>query len=152
MSRNQRFALIGVAVVIAVAAFVILSTGGDDEDTSSAPSAQTTTDQGGAKSDQEATKSEQEAPKPSVTRIQVKGGKPVGGVKRINVKTDDTVSLIVSSPDTTSAIHVHGFDLKKELEPGKQVSFLFRADIEGEFDVELEETETPIASLAVEPR
>jgi FtsP/CotA-like multicopper oxidase with cupredoxin domain len=144
MSRNQRFALIGVAVAIAVAAFVILSPGGEDEDTH-APAARTTTGQGGAKS-------EQETAKPSVTRIQVKDGKPVGGIRQIAVKKGDTVALIVRSPDTASEVHVHGFDLMKDLEPGRPVSFLFRAGIEGVFDVELEETETQIASLKVEPR
>lgn len=34
MSRNQRLALIAVAVVIAVGAFVILSGGDDDDDSS----------------------------------------------------------------------------------------------------------------------
>jgi heme/copper-type cytochrome/quinol oxidase subunit 2 len=145
MSRNQRFALIGVAVAIAVAAFVILSPSEEDENSSNAPAARTTAGQGG-------TKSEQEAAKPSVTRITVEDGKPVGGIRRITVKKDDTVSLIVRSPDTASEVHVHGFDLMKDLEPGRPVSFLFQADIEGVFDVELEETETQIASLKVEPR
>jgi hypothetical protein len=62
------------------------------------------------------------------------------------------VALIVRSPDTASEVHVHGFDLMKDLEPGRPVSFLFRAGIEGVFDLELEETETQIASLKVEPR
>jgi hypothetical protein len=45
----------------------------------------------------------------------------------------------------------HGFDIIKELNPGRPASFLFRADIEGVFEVELEETETQIARLTVEP-
>jgi hypothetical protein len=155
MSRNQRLALIAGAVVIAVGAFVILSGGDNDDSSSSAPTAQTTTDQGSSNhgnSDQESTKSKQEAAKPSVTRIKVQNGKPVGGVAQISVKKDDTVALTVSSPNTTSEVHVHGFDIIKELKPGTPASFLFRADIEGVFDVELEETETPIANLKVEPR
>jgi hypothetical protein len=39
----------------------------------------------------------------------------------------------------------------KDVEAGGSASFEFTADIEGVFEIELEETKTPIAELTVEP-
>jgi hypothetical protein len=108
MSRNQRIALVGLVVAVAVAAFVIVSPGGedDDEDSSNPPAARTTAGPGEAEpSPQEEEPSPGEA-KPSVTRIKIQNGKPVGGIQRITVMKDETVSLTVRSADTTSEVHV----------------------------------------------
>ncbi len=153
MSRNRRIALVGLTVAVAVAALVVVSCGGDDDDEASSnpPAARTETGPGEAESAPEGEKPSSGEAKPTVTRIKIQNGKPVGGVKRITVKKDEVVGLDVSSSDTTSEVHVHGFDIIKDLKPGRPASFLFTADIEGAFDVELEETETRIATLTVEP-
>ena len=48
-------------------------------------------------------------------------------------------------------IHVHGYDLKKDVTAGGSVEFDFTATIEGRFEVELENAGTQIAMLEVDP-
>jgi heme/copper-type cytochrome/quinol oxidase subunit 2 len=137
MSRNQRFALLGIAVVILIGAFVISQSGGsDDKDTTATTSGTGTTPA---------------ANKPSETRIEVQKGKPVGGIHPITVKKGETVRLTVSSNDTSSEVHVHGYDFMKDVKPGQPAKFSFPAKIEGVFEVELEQTATQIAKLTVQP-
>jgi heme/copper-type cytochrome/quinol oxidase subunit 2 len=72
-------------------------------------------------------------------------------VKTITVKRGQRVHFTVSSSDTEDEVHLHGYDLSKELAPGRPVSFSFRATIEGVFEGELEGRKEQIVSLAVEP-
>ena len=71
-------------------------------------------------------------------------------MKEITVNKDDTVRLEVQS-DTAAEVHVHGYDIFKDVEAGGSVRFNFKADIEGVYEIELEETHTPIGQLSVEP-
>ena len=140
MSGGQRAALVLAAVVVAVVAFVIAQSGGEDggdATTAREPAAERTAPSASAK--------------PRVTRILVRAGKPVGGVKSIAAKKGDTVRFTVSSPDTEDEVHLHGYDLMRDLAPGRPVSFRFEADIEGVFEAELEGRKEQIAKLVVEP-
>jgi len=139
MSRNGRIVLIAAAVAVALAAFAVLKSGGDDNGDSGKSSAGTPT---------ATTKAPAQPPAQWIT---IKGGKPVGGVQKITVTKGDTLRLIVSSPDTSQEIHVHGYDLKRDMAPGQPASFKFETSIEGVFEVELEDTATQIASLQVRP-
>jgi hypothetical protein len=139
MSRNGRIALIGGAVVVAVVAFIVLRSGSNDSGTPS-----------GSTSKSKTTGTARTAP-PPVQRIQISHGKPVGGVHKITVSKGDTLRLTVSSPDTSQEIHVHGYDLKRDMAPGRPASFRFKTTIEGAFEIELEETSTKIANLLVRP-
>jgi hypothetical protein len=122
MGRNQRIGLLVGAVVIVVIAVIVIGGGGDDnKDTASGPQTVTVVD-----------------------------GKPEGGVKTITYKKGDTVDLTVKS-DTADEIHIHGYDLMKDVEKGGTVHFTFPASIDGKFVVELEDAGEQIASLQVEP-
>jgi hypothetical protein len=136
MSRNGRIVLVVAALAAALAAFALLKSGNDDNDkTSTSPSATTNAP----------------AP-PTAQRITIRDGKPVGGVHKITVTKGDTLRLIVSSPDTKQEIHVHGYDLMRDMAPRQPASFKFKASIEGVFEIELEDTATKIASLQVRPQ
>jgi hypothetical protein len=124
MSRNGRIALIGAALVVAVVAFALIQSGGSDSGSSK---------------------------KTQAAHITVRHGKPEGGIRKITVTKGDTLRLVVSSPDTSQEIHVHGYDLMRDMAPGRPASFKFKADIEGAFEIELEDTSTKIASLQVRP-
>jgi FtsP/CotA-like multicopper oxidase with cupredoxin domain len=138
MSRNGRIALIGAALAVAVVAFVVLRSGGSDS--------------GGSDSGRsDSSRSDSGTPAASGWRVAVRHGKPVGGVRKITVKKGDTLRLTVSSPDTSQEIHVHGYDLKQDMAPGRPASFRFKTTIEGAFEIELEETSTKIANLLVRP-
>jgi hypothetical protein len=148
VERGQRIGLIVAALVVAVVAFIVLSGGDDDEDS--------TTTQAETVETQPATTGEPTAtvpapkPQPEFETIRVVGGEPAGGVKRITVSKDDTVRLEVRS-DTAAEVHVHGYDVFKDVEAGGSVRFRFPADIEGVYEIELEGTHTQIGQLTVEP-
>ena len=157
MSRSQRIGLVVAAVAVAVLAFVIASPGADDDgDTAgqSAPATQTETG-GGA----ESTPTETEAPappKPEVTRIRIRGGEAVGGPREIKAKKGDTVVIVVSA-DAPDEIHLHGYDIYKKAAPGQPGRFTFKANFEGEFEIESHVAEDAgraplVATLIVEPR
>src|SRR5215208_991369 len=147
MSRNQRIGLIVAAVVVAVLAFVIASPGGHDESDNAAE----TTPAAGS-DDQTNT----EGPAPSVARIQIRGGKVVSGAPEIHAKKGDTVVIVVNA-DAPDDIHLHGYDIEKPVEAGQPVRFRFKANFEGEFEIESHEAEDAgrdplLATLIVEPR
>jgi cytoskeletal protein RodZ len=87
---------------------------------------------------------------PAVQTIRVVNGQPQGGVKTVSFKKGDQVRLKVQS-DVADEIHVHGYDLMKDVEKGGSVEFDFKATIEGRFEVELENAGTQIANLEVTP-
>jgi hypothetical protein len=140
-SNAGRAAIIVAAVVAVVVLFVVLSGGDDNGSSSSQPAATQTAPSGGS------TKPAQ--PKPEV--IVVKGGKPVGGVQRLSVSKGDRVRFIVRS-DVGDEIHVHGYDFMKDVKAGGSVRFDFPADIDGVFEIELENRGEQIAQLRVNPR
>jgi len=148
VERGQRIGLIGAALIVAALAFILLQPSDSDDDTEPAPSTTQNTLQGEPTASVPAPKPK---PKPAVETIRVVGGEPAGGVKKVTVNKDDTVRLEVRSADTAGEVHVHGYDVFKDLEPGGSVGFRFKADIEGVFEIELEETHTPIGQLSVEP-
>lgn len=146
---NTRTALIGVVlVVVAVVLLIVLSGGEDngDETTTGGNAVSSEANNGGGK------KSEGEAaPKAEVTTIEVgKDGKPVGGVAEITVNKGDEVSFEVKSA-IAEEVHVHGYDLMKDVPAGGTVSFEFPAEIEGIFEAELEGRAEQILELRVEP-
>ena len=100
---------------------------------------------GGAKTGTNAT---QQAP--SETTIVVRGGEPVGGVQELEYSAGEEVRFKVRS-DVADEIHVHGYDLMEDVKAGGTVSFDFPAEIEGIFEVELEERAEQIAELRVNP-
>jgi hypothetical protein len=92
----------------------------------------------------------EDAPTTLNSTITVEGGKPKGGVQELKVKKDGQVHLTVNS-DTADEIHVHGYDLMKDVEKGGSVKFDFKANIDGRFEIELENAKEQLADLSVEP-
>jgi hypothetical protein len=146
---NTRTALIGVVlVVVAVVLFIVLG-GGSDSDSGTTTSGNAPSNQAGTP----ASGGEEPEPeaKPEVTTIVVgKDGKPVGGVAEITVSQGDRVHFDVRSA-IAEEIHVHGYDLMKDVPAGGTVSFEFPAEIEGIFEAELEGRGEQILELKVEP-
>jgi hypothetical protein len=122
MPRNARIALVVAVVAAAVVAFIVASPGG-----------------GGGKS----------SPAP-IPVVRVKAGKPVGGIKDITVKEGGRVRFTVVS-DVADEIHVHGYDLEKDVRAHGRVSFSFPGKIDGIFVIELESRSEQIAQLEVTP-
>jgi hypothetical protein len=89
-----------------------------------------------------------QARRATVITIDVVDGKPEGGIARPSVDHDDRVVLIVNS-DTADEVHVHGYDLSKDVAAGGTVRITFAATIRGRFEIELENTGVQLAELTV---
>jgi hypothetical protein len=143
----QSRAISAVIVVALVAAAAVLFVVLRDDDRDGDGSAATTTP---AAAEEPAQKDERTKPKPTVPTIVVEGGQPAGGVTQLDYSRGEVIRFDVES-DVAEEVHVHGYDVIKDVEPGKTVSFGFPAEIEGGFEVELEGSHTQIAELTVEP-
>ncbi len=86
-----------------------------------------------------------------VRTIVVRNGKPVGGIAHLAYKEGERVRFKVQS-DVADEVHVHGYDVMKDVRAGGSVSFDFPATIEGVFEAELERRKEQILELQVSPR
>lgn len=74
----------------------------------------------------------------------------VDGPGEVAVTVGDQVVIRVSA-DVADEVHVHGYDLHVDLEPGLPGEIRFSADAPGVFEVELEDAGLLLLSLTVEP-
>lgn len=133
MQSNTARAGVGVLILAAaVILFLVLKGGGSDSSTSSRDASQG----GGAKA--------------AVPTIVVRGGKPVGGIRELDYAKGDRVRFRVES-DVSDEVHLHGYDLIKDVAPGHPVGFDFPANLEGVFEAELESRSEQIVELRVAP-
>ena len=91
-----------------------------------------------------------EAGTPTIVRINVVDGQSQGGIVRQTVNKDDQVVLVVTS-DVADEIHLHGYDIARDVEAGGTVRLPFKATIPGRFEAELESRSVQIADITVEP-
>ena len=145
MSRTQRAALAVGAVAVLIVAFVLIRSGGNDNG-STRPTT-TTTPAAGAPASTNGAAAPAQAPE---QQVRVVGAKASGGIQTIKVNKGDTVRFAVTS-DVADEIHVHGYDLKRDVPKNGTVHFRFKATIDGIFVVELESRAQQIAKLVVEP-
>lgn len=138
-SNAARAGLLVALAAVAVVLFIVLS-GDDDGDSGS----ETT------ESAQTATAPDTPTVSTAPLTIVIEGGEPVGGVAELEATKGDRVRFVVRS-DVADEVHVHGYDISKEVEAGGQVAFDFPANIDGAFEVELEGSATEIAELTVQP-
>jgi hypothetical protein len=124
MRSNTARAALGVAViVVAVVLLVVLKDDGEDGGS---------TDAG------------------KVATIVVRDGKPVGGVRDLTYEKGDRIRFKVES-DVGDEVHVHGYDIMKDVEAGGSIGFDFPATLEGVFEAELEGRKEQIVELTVNP-
>lgn len=102
--------------------------------------------EGAATGDGEAT-AEVEAEVPTIV---VRDGEPVGGVQTLEFDAGEDVRFRVSS-DAAEEIHVHGYDIAKDVPAGGTIEFDFPAELEGIYEAELEELGVQIAELRINP-
>ena len=90
------------------------------------------------------------APKPRTITVVVEAGRPKGGIQRPTVDKGDKVVLVVRT-DSGEAVHLHGYNIEKDVVPGKAVRMPFTANIAGRFEVELHPTDALLAVIEVQP-
>lgn len=121
-SNTARAVMGGLVVIVAIVLLIVLS--GDSNDSS------------------DTTK--------GVTTIVIKHGKPVGGIVHLTYNKGEDVRFKVDS-DVSDEVHMHGYDIMKDVKAGGSVSFDFPATIEGVFEAELEGRKEQILELTVNP-
>jgi hypothetical protein len=123
MNSNTSRAVVGiVVVVVAVVLLIVLKSGGSDTS----------------------------ATTKGVTTIVIKNGEPVGGIAQLTYNKGEEVRFKVDS-DVSDEVHMHGYDIMKDVKAGGSVSFDFPATIEGVFEAELEGRKEQILELTVNP-
>jgi hypothetical protein len=146
------------AVLLAAAAlllggFALASCGGDDdagttESTPTQTTLPTTTDT--TTTTTTTTQTTTEVEQPTIVRVRVVGGVPKGGIVRKTVEKSDRVVIVVTS-DVADEVHLHGYDLMRNVAAGGTTRIRFKATLPGRFEVELEDRGVQIADLTVEP-
>jgi hypothetical protein len=162
MSRSARLAFLGVAVVILVVAFLALRPSSDDPETersgggpagrdrADAPTATpTATASSTPAAGETGTPTPTETPTPAPT---VDPGPLLTGSKVVKLRFNkgDTVRFRVRAPQDEE-VHIHGYDIKKDVKGGQTAKVSFKATIDGIFEIEFEGSATQIAALRVDP-
>lgn len=147
-SKIGRVALGIVAVAAAAVLLVVLSSSDDSGDDGGGGGASVSKPAENGNSNGEAKSGG--ASKPTVPTIVVRGGKPVGGVRELDFDAGETVHFAVRS-NTPDELHVHGYDVERQLPAGRTVQVEFPAGIEGIFEAELHGSGEQIAELRINP-
>ena len=137
------------AVLVAVLALAGCGGSADATDGTDTTPPLTETTQPATTATTETTLAPTPAPKRQTIRIRVIGGRPQGGIARPKVKKGENVLLVVRS-DTADEVHLHGYDISREVAVGSTVRIAFVARIPGRFEVELEQSGVMLAELTVQ--
>jgi hypothetical protein len=139
--------LTGAAILVAL--FLVLRPGDDDDDDEAAPPPpRRTTTTGGTTT--RTTTTRPRPPGPTVIRIVIRGGRVVGGLRRARLEQGKRAVLVVHA-DVSDHVHLHGYEIMRDVSPGRPARLRFRATIPGRFEVELEDRRLQIAQLEVRP-
>jgi hypothetical protein len=133
--------LAGAAIVVGL--FLVLRPDDEDEDEAPPPPPATTTTT-------RTTTTRPKPPGPTTIRIVVRGGRVVGGLRRARLEQGERAVLVVRA-DVSDHVHLHGYDIMRDVSPGSPARLRFRATIPGRFEVELEDRKLQIAQLEVRP-
>jgi hypothetical protein len=143
MSRAQRLTFLAIAAVIAVLAVVLIDGSEKDAETGDTTSQTTPT-------------STPDEPDPDDTPTATPTPTPVpllegGDVTKLRFTEGETVRFRVTS-DVDEEVHVHGYDIAKDIPAGETVTMSFKADITGIFEIEYEHAGEQIGQLRVDPK
>jgi hypothetical protein len=139
-------ALVGLAgVALLVTLFFVLRPSDDDEAATTTTTAPMTTATAPT-----TTETTPRPERPTTIRITVRGGRVLGGFRRATLERGERAVLVVRA-DVADHVHLHGYDIMRDVAPGRPARLAFRATIPGRFEVELEDRRFQIAQLEVRP-
>lgn len=166
--RDMRVLWVLAGAAAALILFVVLRPGGDDEDDATTAATTTaletteteTTVETETETETETTTETETETEPTTTapprpevvtvRLTVRGGRPVDGIARPSVKQGRRVRIVVRS-DVADHVHLHGYDIMRDVAPGAPAQIVFTADFPGRFEIELEDRSLQLAELEVRP-
>lgn len=143
-----RLLIAAATVVGAVVLFLVLRPG-DDEDATTPTTTATTTATTPTTTVPPPPPVPPSPPPPAVVRITIREGLPVGGIRRVTVKRGRRVTLVVTS-DISDHVHLHGYNVIRDVGPGMPARLPFRATIAGTVEAELEDRGVQIASITAQ--
>lgn len=141
------------AVAVAIVLLVVLRPGDEDDEaeptTPAATVVTTTVTETNGETTTTTTTATTTAEEPVRAEIVVEGGE-VSGPERVRLEEGQRLVLVVRA-DVVDHVHVHGYDLMRDVGPGQPARFAFRVTDPGRFDVELEDRQQPLTELVVSP-
>lgn len=81
--------------------------------------------------------------------IRVVDGRPAGGIARPKLGKNESVLLVVRS-DAAGELHLHGYDISRQVAAGGTARIAFVAKIPGRFELEMENSGVQLAELTVQ--
>ena len=143
MSRSRRL----VVGVLAVCCLLGGCGGGDEGGGTATTTAATSTSSGGATSSTEAASTAGFSG--VVVEAKVTGNQVETASRRVRIDLGQKVRVHVEA-DRAEEVHVHGYDLKGDVAPGKPAVIDFTANVPGVFEVELEGSGLKLFELQVQ--
>ncbi len=143
MKSGRNPLILGAVLIVVLAALFLILKPGDSDDSSDPVVTNSATET----QEQPATKKAKPKP-PPVPTVVIKNGEPVDGVLGIEVDQGDQIKFKVES-DVDEEIHVHGYDISKDVSAGDSTTLSFPADLPGIYEAELELSGVPIVELQV---
>jgi hypothetical protein len=141
--RSTRWLVASVLAVVLAACG-----GGEDQDQSTATTAGSATTAAGSGTTTAGSATTEAGPAPQTIQVTVTGTKVQTAERRVKVPLGSDVRLEVTA-DRADEVHLHGYDRKVDIEPGKLAELEFTADVPGVFEVELEEASLKLVELQV---
>lgn len=141
----MRLKTIAALALFAFASLVLAACGSDDDSGDGSSAAGGGYDKGTPARTEEAPPAE-----PAIETIVVRDGAPVGGPAELEYDAGEQIQFRVRS-NVADELHIHGYDMTKEIPAGGTVTVSFPADLEGIYEAELHGSGELIAELRVNP-
>ncbi|MEI6448002.1 MAG: hypothetical protein WCO96_09015 [Actinomycetes bacterium] len=154
MSQRAKILTLVAAVAVAVGAFIALKPGDDPK-----PGPPAARPEGAGPSRPAPDRPVASTPAQRVVRgtVTVDSNGPVGGVAEIRANAGERIVITVKSTGYSGEAHLHGFDVMRDVAPGKPAIFEVSAaqtskpSGQGSFELELEAIAVQIAKLLISP-
>jgi hypothetical protein len=137
MSSGWRLVLIVVGALAAVVLFLVLRADDEQETAPAPPPTEVTT-----------SVNEPPPPPPPPGPVEILIPTNTDAIRRATIPRGRQVVLIVSGPPGEE-VHLHGYDIRRNISANGTARLPFRATIPGRFEVELEASHRQIADLTV---
>lgn len=138
------------AIAVAVGLFLALRPTDDDEPSASPPTTTAPTTETTPTVTTPVVPQPPQPPPAARVRVTIRNGLPAGGPVRITVAKGRRVVLVVNS-DVADEVHLHGYNIKRDVAPGHPATIEFRATIVGTVEAELETRGLQIATITTKP-
>jgi hypothetical protein len=138
------------AIAVALGLFLALRPTDDNESSASPPATTAPTTETTLTVTTPVVPQPPQPPPAARVRVTIRNGLPVGGPARITVVKGRRVVLVVNS-DVADEVHLHGYNIMRDVAPGRPATIEFRATIVGTVEAELENRGLQIATITTKP-